>query len=155
MYICIDFAGVAQSVAHLIGSEEVTGSIPVASLRCFWAEKGEVMGNSKEATAKRKSPIKKRLLVPIVLVIVILSAIIVSMMAIIFYNRYQDHLTENRVAENKLIGENVSAFISKAYTLSEELANNPDIKSIYDFKYEDFTLEGYDPHPLIKGVVAV
>ena len=32
---------------------------------------------------------------------------------------------------------------------------NPDIKSIYDFKYEDFTLEGYDPHPLIKGVVAV
>ena len=32
---------------------------------------------------------------------------------------------------------------------------NPEIKSIYDFKYEDFTLEGYDPHPLIKGVVAV
>ena len=32
---------------------------------------------------------------------------------------------------------------------------NPDVKSIYDFKYEDFTLEGYDPHPLIKGVVAV
>ena len=26
---------------------------------------------------------------------------------------------------------------------------------IRDFKYEDFTLEGYDPHPLIKGVVAV
>lgn len=32
---------------------------------------------------------------------------------------------------------------------------NPSVKSIYDFKYEDFTLEGYDPHPLIKGVVAV
>ena len=32
---------------------------------------------------------------------------------------------------------------------------NPEIKSIYDFKYEDFELEGYDPHPLIKGVVAV
>ena len=32
---------------------------------------------------------------------------------------------------------------------------NPEVKSIYDFKYEDFTLEGYDPHPLIKGVVAV
>ena len=27
------FAGVAQSVAHLIGSEEVTGSIPVASFQ--------------------------------------------------------------------------------------------------------------------------
>lgn len=32
---------------------------------------------------------------------------------------------------------------------------NPDIKSIYDFKFEDFTLEGYDPHPHIKGVVSV
>ena len=32
---------------------------------------------------------------------------------------------------------------------------NPNVTSIYDFKYEDFTLEGYDPHPLIKGVVAV
>lgn len=32
---------------------------------------------------------------------------------------------------------------------------NPDVKSIFDFKYEDFTLEGYDPWPLIKGVVAV
>ncbi|WP_279121664.1 thymidylate synthase [Muribaculum intestinale] len=32
---------------------------------------------------------------------------------------------------------------------------NPDIKSIFDFKYEDFTLEDYDPHPHIKAVVAV
>ncbi|MDO9010252.1 MAG: thymidylate synthase [Gallionella sp.] len=32
---------------------------------------------------------------------------------------------------------------------------NPDIKDILGFKYEDFTLEGYDPHPAIKGKVAV
>ena len=32
---------------------------------------------------------------------------------------------------------------------------NPAVKSILDFKYEDFTLEGYDPHPLIKAPVAV
>ena len=32
---------------------------------------------------------------------------------------------------------------------------NPDVKSIFDFKYEDFHLEGYDPYPAIKGVVAV
>lgn len=32
---------------------------------------------------------------------------------------------------------------------------NPDVKSIFDFKYEDFVLEGYDPHPHIKGIVAV
>ncbi len=32
---------------------------------------------------------------------------------------------------------------------------NPEIKNIFDFKYEDFTLENYDPHPGIKGPVAV
>ena len=32
---------------------------------------------------------------------------------------------------------------------------NPDVKSIFDFKYEDFTLEGYDPHPHIPGRVSV
>ena len=32
---------------------------------------------------------------------------------------------------------------------------NPNVKSIYDFKYEDFTLEGYDPYKGIKGKVAV
>lgn len=32
---------------------------------------------------------------------------------------------------------------------------NSDVKSIFDFKYEDFQLTDYDPHPHIKGVVAV
>ena len=32
---------------------------------------------------------------------------------------------------------------------------NPDVKSIFDFRYEDFTLEGYDPWPSIKAPVAV
>ncbi|MFP4556513.1 MAG: thymidylate synthase [Bacteroidales bacterium] len=32
---------------------------------------------------------------------------------------------------------------------------NPEVKSIFDFKFDDFKLEGYDPHPHIKGKVAV
>ena len=32
---------------------------------------------------------------------------------------------------------------------------NPDVKSIFDFRYEDFSIEGYDPHPHIKGEIAV
>jgi thymidylate synthase len=32
---------------------------------------------------------------------------------------------------------------------------NPEVKNIFDFKFEDFTLENYDPHPHIKGAVAI
>jgi thymidylate synthase len=32
---------------------------------------------------------------------------------------------------------------------------NPAVKDIFTFRYEDFTLEGYDAHPHIKAQVAV
>src|SRR5690554_7303421 len=32
---------------------------------------------------------------------------------------------------------------------------NPEVKDIDGFKFEDFELEGYDPHPHIKGAVSV
>lgn len=32
---------------------------------------------------------------------------------------------------------------------------NPDVKSIFEYTYEDFRLEDYDPYPAIKGVVSV
>lgn len=36
-----------------------------------------------------------------------------------------------------------------------KLIINPDVKDIFGFSFEDFTLSGYDPHPHIKGVVSV
>jgi thymidylate synthase len=32
---------------------------------------------------------------------------------------------------------------------------NPNVKDIFEFKYEDISIEGYDPHPHIKADVAV
>ena len=32
---------------------------------------------------------------------------------------------------------------------------NPNVTDIFSFKFEDFELENYNPHPAIKGVVAV
>jgi len=32
---------------------------------------------------------------------------------------------------------------------------NPAVKSLFEFRYEDFTLENYDPHPAIRAPIAV
>jgi len=34
-------------------------------------------------------------------------------------------------------------------------ANTPNVRSIFDFQFDDFQLENYDPHPHIKAPVAV
>jgi thymidylate synthase len=36
-----------------------------------------------------------------------------------------------------------------------QMVLNPEVKDLFAFKYEDFTLVGYDPHPAIKAPVAV
>ncbi|MFQ5350780.1 MAG: thymidylate synthase, partial [Thermoanaerobaculia bacterium] len=32
---------------------------------------------------------------------------------------------------------------------------NPEVRSLFDFRFEDFELQGYDPHPTIKAPIAV
>ena len=58
------------------------------------------------------------------------------------------HLYNNHIEQAKL---QLSREVKKLPTMEI----NPDVKDIFSFKFEDFTLKDYEPHPHIKGVVAV
>ena len=47
--------------------------------------------------------------------------------------------------------EQVDEQLSRTPRALPKMKINPNVKSIFDFKYEDFTLEGYDPYPTIKA----
>lgn len=51
--------------------------------------------------------------------------------------------------------EQVNLQLSRSPKALPIMKLNPNIKSVFDFKYDDFTLENYDPYPLIKAPVAV
>ncbi|MFI5453618.1 thymidylate synthase [Pedobacter sp. UC225_61] len=58
------------------------------------------------------------------------------------------HLYNNHTEQAKLQ-------LSRDTKALPQMHINPAVKNIFDFKFEDFTLENYDPHPHIKGAVAV
>ncbi|MFL5766121.1 MAG: thymidylate synthase [Bacteroidia bacterium] len=58
------------------------------------------------------------------------------------------HLYSNHIEQAKLQ-------LSRDCRKLPILKINPEVKDIFGFKFEDFTLEGYDPHPHIKATVAV
>jgi thymidylate synthase len=51
--------------------------------------------------------------------------------------------------------EQVDLQLSREVRALPTMTINPNVTSIFDFKIEDFTLEGYDPHPAIKAPIAV
>jgi len=51
--------------------------------------------------------------------------------------------------------EQLELQLSRDFKALPKMILNPNIKNILDFDFDDFTLEGYDPHPHIKGAVAV
>jgi len=58
------------------------------------------------------------------------------------------HLYSNHIEQAKLQ-------LSRELRPLPTMKINPDVKSIFDFKFEDFELVNYDPHPHIKAPVAV
>jgi thymidylate synthase len=58
------------------------------------------------------------------------------------------HLYKNHVDQAKLM-------LSREVRPLPVMKINKDVKSIFDFKLEDFVLENYDPHPAIRAEVAV
>ncbi|MDI9605209.1 MAG: thymidylate synthase [Bacteroidota bacterium] len=51
--------------------------------------------------------------------------------------------------------EQVNLQLSRTPRRLPQMKINPDVKDIFSFRYDDFELIGYDPHPHIKGVVSV
>lgn len=51
--------------------------------------------------------------------------------------------------------EQVNLQLSRDFRPLPQMKINPTVKDIFGFRYEDFTIENYNPHPHIKGAVAI
>jgi thymidylate synthase len=64
------------------------------------------------------------------------------------------HIYKNQILPNAQ-GDSVFTQLAREERPMPTLWINPEIKNIFDFKYEDFKLENYNPHPKIQYPVAV
>jgi thymidylate synthase len=58
------------------------------------------------------------------------------------------HLYSNHIEQTNLQ-------LSRDFRTLPTMRINPEVKNLFDFKYEDFELLNYDPHPHIKAAVAI
>ena len=58
------------------------------------------------------------------------------------------HLYSNHIAQAR-------EQLSRSFRPLPAMKINPGVKRLFDFKFEDFELTGYDPHPAIRAAVAV
>ncbi|KAI9551336.1 putative thymidylate synthase-like [Daphnia sinensis] len=70
-------------------------------------------------------------------------ALLTMMVAQVYAHLYNNHLEQTKLQ------------LSRDCRPLPQMKLNPDVKNIFDFKFEDFSLENYDPHPHIKGAVAI
>ncbi len=68
--------------------------------------------------------------------------------------RIRPHL-RRRASLSESFGAGAAAVVARAASALPAMKLNPAVKDIFGFRYEDFTVEGYDAHPHIKAAVAV
>ena len=76
---------------------------------------------------KKNKKLLHQFLIPVLIVIAVLAVVILTADGIIFFRTFDAQVKRDNLTENILIADNVAAFLSEAYALSEELANDPDI----------------------------
>lgn len=75
----------------------------------------------------KQGSIFRQLLVPVLLIVCILAASLVSVMTAMYFNSYEKDIYEREQGQAKLMAGEISTFLDGAYAVTEELAVNPSI----------------------------